>query len=249
VAKYDAVSEFSDDALFGGRVSLRQPKKGRGYRANVDALILAAFAGTGRRAKLAYDLGAGSGAVGLSLLALDAAQGVVFVDVDEASCDAARENLETNGWVPRGEVLRADVARLSHAAVELVVCNPPYVAPGRGRLPKHAAIARARSGELAPFVEAARRLLGRRARACFVYPAQDLGALFVALTHAGLVPKRLRAVHADASAPARIVLIEACPGKPGGLCVEPPLVEREGRGYTSDMRRVLAGELGRVRRR
>jgi tRNA1Val (adenine37-N6)-methyltransferase len=239
--QYAVTPLFTDDALFGGRVALRQAARGSGYRANVDALLLAAFAGKGRRAKTACDLGAGAGAVGLCLLSLDAAEHVVFVDVDEASCEAARNNLETNGWDERGEVLQADVARLSHAAVDLVVCNPPYVAPGRGRVPKRLATARARSGELAPFARATRRLLGRRARACFVYPAQELGALWLALTGAGLIPKRLRAVHTEANAPARVVLVEAGPGKPGGLSVEPPLIERNAGGYSSEMMLLLAG--------
>jgi tRNA1Val (adenine37-N6)-methyltransferase len=236
------VTELSDDALFGGRVTLRQPRRGAGYRTNVDALLLAAFAAQGRRAKLAVDLGAGSGAVGLSLLFFDRAEKVILVDIDRAATEAARANLVENGWTERGAVVHADVARLPRGAAELVVCNPPYVAPGRGRLPKHPATARARSGELASFTRAARALLGKRARACFVYPARELGALWVALHASGLVPKRLRAVHADAASPARIVLVEACAAKPGGLAVEPPLVERDAGGYTAEMRAIVAGE-------
>jgi tRNA1Val (adenine37-N6)-methyltransferase len=260
VAEHDAVnasftalvpSPFTDDALFGGRVALRQPAKGEGYRANVDALLLAAFARSERVSKLAYDLGAGSGAVGLALLALAATERVVLVEADGAASEAARANLETNGWADRGEVLACDVgdaARLPPAGADLVVCNPPYVAPGKGRAPKRPGTARARSGELVPFTRAARRVLGRRARACFVYPARELGALWSALLDAGLVPKRLRAVHADANARARIVLVEACPGKPGGLSIEPPFVEREGGRYTAEMALLLDGALTTSRR-
>jgi tRNA1Val (adenine37-N6)-methyltransferase len=177
--------------------------------------------------------------VGLSLLQLDATEKVTFVEEDPAAVEAARANLEANGWARRGDVVRADVARLPPASADLVVCNPPYFAPGRGRLPKRPANARARSGDLGPFVQAARRLLGRRARACLVYPARELGALWVALAEAGLVPKRLRAVHANAKALARVVLVEACVGKPGGLLVEPPLIERGRSGYTREMRTLL----------
>jgi len=38
----------SADALFGGGLKLFQPAAGFGYRANVDAILLAAFAGRGR---------------------------------------------------------------------------------------------------------------------------------------------------------------------------------------------------------
>src|SRR5579871_1698704 len=85
--------EATQDALFGGSVVLFQPPRGAGYRTNVDALLLAAFAAAPtpgnaalvvparagdrgvrqpplrpRSAPVAFDLGAGVGAVGLALL-------------------------------------------------------------------------------------------------------------------------------------------------------------------------------------
>jgi tRNA1Val (adenine37-N6)-methyltransferase len=231
------------DALFGGRVALHQPARGEGYRANVDALLLAAFAKGTRRAKLAYDLGAGAGAVALSLLQFDAAERVVMVEIDETPSEAARTNLFANGWAERGEVVQTDVRDLEPGAyrADLVVCNPPYVAPGRGRVSESGARARARNGDLGVFVRAARNVLGRRARACFVYPAHELGALWCALTAAGLEPKRLRTVHATDSSPARVVLVEARPAKPGGLVLEAPLVERSGGHYSSEVLAMLGG--------
>ena len=233
----------SVDALFGGRVALHQPARGEGYRANVDALLLAAFAKGARPAKVAYDLGAGVGAVGLSLLQFDAAERVVMVEVDEISSETARENLAANGWAAQGEVVNTDVRTLEPDAgrADLVVCNPPYVPPGRGRISEVREKARARSGELDIFTRAARSVLGRRARACFVYPAHDLGALWCSLTAAGLEPKRLRTVHATDTSPARIVLVEARPAKPGGLVLEPPLVERSGGHYSPEVLAMLGG--------
>jgi tRNA1Val (adenine37-N6)-methyltransferase len=234
----------SQDALFGGRIALAQPARGEGYRVNVDALLLAAFAARGRRARLAVDLGAGSGAVALSLLHFDAAERVVLVEIDAAASDAARANLEANGWQGRGEVLSCDARALPpRTGADLVVCNPPYVAPARGRLPRRPEVARARSGDLSVFTQAARSAMGRRARACFVYPAGELHALWSALRETGLEPKRVRPVHPDATAPARIVLVEARAAKPGGLTIDPALVERDARGYTRELRSLLDGSL------
>jgi tRNA1Val (adenine37-N6)-methyltransferase len=259
--------EATQDALFGGSVVLFQPPRGSGYRTNVDALLLAAFAaspllvpgvaalagqgGQGRLvpqapsrprpAPVAFDLGAGVGAVGLALLRFGAARRVVFVEIDELAAAMARRNLDANGWTDRGEIVRGDVADVGRARqgeASLVVCNPPYIAPGRGRV--SAAEARARSGEIDGFVEAARQLAGQRARVCFVYPAAELGALHTALTSEGLHPKRVRFVHGTPAAPARIVLVEARAGRPGGLHVMPPLVERSARGYTPEMETLLA---------
>jgi tRNA1Val (adenine37-N6)-methyltransferase len=250
--------EATQDALFGGSVVLFQPPRGAGYRTNVDALLLAAFAAVPapahashgavtlapsrpRTAPVAFDLGAGVGAVGLALLRFGAAKRVVLVEIDELAAAMARRNLDANGWTDRGEVVRADVsdvARSRQGEASLVVCNPPYFAPGRGRVSP--AEARARCGPVEVFVEAARQLAGRRARVCFVYPAADLGELYTTLTCEGLHPKRVRFVHGTPGAPARVVLVEARAGRPGGLCVMPPLVERSARGYTPEMETLLA---------
>jgi tRNA1Val (adenine37-N6)-methyltransferase len=240
--------EATQDSLFGGSVVLYQPPRGAGYRTNVDALLLAGFASSPsdtqrppRSAALAFDLGAGVGAVGLSLLRFGAARRVVLVEIDEQPAAMARRNLDANGWTDRGEVVRGDVrdvARTRRGQASLVVCNPPYVSPGRGRVA--AAEVRARSGRLSTFVEAARQLAGRKARVCFVYPAQELAFLLSTLADEGLHAKRLRFVHAMPDSPARVALVEAVAGRAGGLRVTPPLVERGPRGYTSEMQALLA---------
>lgn len=215
-------------ALFGGKVTLHQPPPGTGYRVNVDALHLAHFAGV-RRARAAVDLGSGVGAVSLALIHANAVERVRMIEIDPRAAEYARKNLVDNGWTERGDVVCADVMRAARewpGSADLVVCNPPYVEPGRGRAPKEPSRARARAGQLAGFVEAARLFLARRGRACFVYPANELATLLETLRKSGLEPKRMRAVHSSASRPARVVMVEAQPAKRGGLSIEPPLVER-----------------------
>jgi tRNA1Val (adenine37-N6)-methyltransferase len=230
-----AANPSSTDTLFGGRVALAQPARGRGYRVNVDAVLLGAFAaGTllaeprrVRRSRAAFDLGAGVGAVGLTLLHLDAAAHVTMVEVDEALAELARANASANAWGDRIDVVCADVGdarALTAGAADLVVCNPPYVEPGRGRAPSPVR-ARAKSGSLGVFLDAARRLAGRRARVCVIYPAIEATTLLTELRARGLEPKRLRAVHGRARDPARVVLVECVAGRPGGLVLEPPLIE------------------------
>lgn len=243
----------TQDTLFGGRVALAQPARGGAYRVNVDALLLAAFAAgrleafaargpseteteteivtapprRARQARRAFDLGAGVGAVGLSLLHLDGAEHVTMVEIDPALAALAEVNAESNGWTDRIRVVRADLgdtAALPAGAADLVVCNPPYVEPGRGRAPSPSR-ARARSGSLAVFLDAARRLAGRRARVCFVYPAIEATTLLLELRARGLEPKRLRPIHGRAHDQARVILVECVAGRPGGLSIEPPVVE------------------------
>jgi tRNA1Val (adenine37-N6)-methyltransferase len=155
-----------------------------------------------------------------------------MIDVDEQLCELARENARANGWSDRIEVACGDAratARAHAGGADLVVCNPPYVPEGRGRPPLRAT-RRSKQGPTTTFLDAARALLGRRARACFVYPALETTTFFVDLRARGLEPKRVRAVHAAHAAPARVLLVECVAGKPGGLRVEPPLFETDAKG-------------------
>ncbi|MBX3231723.1 MAG: methyltransferase [Labilithrix sp.] len=258
-----AEADTTDDTLFDGALRLRQPARKKGYRVNVDALLLAAFAGanepvredrarrllaTGgatattavRRVRHAVDLGAGVGAVGLALLHLGAAARVTFVEIEPELAALAAWNAEANGWAERAQTVNADVraamTRL-RAGADLVVCNPPYVSPGRGRVP---AVGRgARVGDLDVFLRAARAVAGRRARIAFVYPAIEATTLLTSMRALGLEPKRLRLVHARITEPARVVLVEAAAGKPGGLVIEPPLVELEGPRRSAELAALL----------
>lgn len=240
------MAEVTHDALLGGRVALAQPA--RGYRVNVDAVLLAAFAAGAlgvaagarprRRARMMLDLGAGVGGVALTALALGAAERATLVELEERYATLARENVRANGLEDRAEVIFADVRaatkRLAGLA-DLVVANPPYVAPGRGR-PAAAERAGARSGSLDAFLDAARTGLGARGRVCLVYPAIETTTLLGGLRARGLEPKRLALVHAKPDAAARVVLVEALAGKAGGLVVAPPVVET-----APDVRHVVKG--------
>ena len=229
------------DTLFEGTLTLHQPARGEGYRVNVDAVLLAWFAGEPRVAEVAVDLGAGVGAVALSMLYRNRVRKVVLVEKDAALSKLSAQNLLANGWGDRGEALCLDLAwkdALPKLGATLIVSNPPYHLPGRGRAPQVAEGARV--GELTVFTRAARRALGPRGRACFVYPASELGLLLDALRADGLEPKRLTFVHSGPTEPARVALVESLPAKPGGLVVTPPLIERTGSGPSSVLAQILA---------
>jgi tRNA1Val (adenine37-N6)-methyltransferase len=229
-----ANGRVDEDALFEGRLKLYQPARGFGYRTNVDALLLAAFACRGKRAaRLVVDLGAGVGALGLSLLHFRAARRVEFIEKDALAAELCARNLAANGWHEVGAVIVGDLAdsleklapRLLHRA-DLVVANPPYFddeAPHRSS--KVAVSSPARRGRLAPFLRAAIDAMGRRARFCLVYPATELLGTMAKARELGLVAKRLRFVHGRPNRPARVALVELVFAKDGGLVVEPAMVE------------------------
>jgi methylase of polypeptide subunit release factors len=78
-------------------------------------------------AKLAFDIGAGTGVLS-AVLAHRGLQGVLATDMDERALGCARANVERLGLVGQVEVVRADLYPEGRA--DLVVCNPPWL-PGK----------------------------------------------------------------------------------------------------------------------
>ncbi|HEY6556494.1 MAG TPA: methyltransferase [Polyangiaceae bacterium] len=234
--------ELTHDALFGGAVEFWQPT--RGYRVNIDSILLAAFAAQ-RPPTTTLDLGAGVGAVTLALNHLGAVARGVLVECEPDLARLAERNLRDAAL--DASVLVLDLAQHAlpqelQAEVDLVVCNPPFFEPGQVRPPLNGAERRARSGELDPFLAAAAYALsGKRARACFAYPARALERFLDCSRQHGLVAKRLRFVHSDRSQPARLCLVEVRRARPGGLVVEAPLYEWEAQQVRSRELALLTG--------
>ncbi|MDO8900954.1 MAG: methyltransferase [Phenylobacterium sp.] len=123
-APLDAVTE---NRLMGGRVTLRQPA--RGYRAGLDAALLAAACDAGPGARV---LEAGCGAGGVLMAAAVRCPGATFLGVerDPIAAALARENAALNGLSAQIEVLTGDVAAgfaaLGHPVFDAVLANPPF---------------------------------------------------------------------------------------------------------------------------
>jgi len=230
-----ASAATTTDTLLGGALRLLQPKAG--YRVNVDSLLLVAFAGE-RRVDHAVDLGAGVGALGLLALQRGIAKRALLVEADPKLVLLARENLRRGGFDGEARELDLTKARLRDCAVPLVLCNPPYY-PAHSHRPAAPSRAGARSGELFPFLQAAAAAVARKTgRALFSYPAPQLADLLRGAESVGLVPKRLRFVHAREDKPARLALLELRAARPGGLVVEPPLIEWLGRRRSPELLRI-----------
>ncbi len=220
------------DALFGGRLALLQPEAGP--RTTIDSVLLAAFAAQVLSGRRVLDLGAGVGALALCAWHLGLGQQLELVEWDPELAALAELNAAAASAPARVHV--AEVASLPPAlvsGVDVVLCNPPYFAPGTTRPPSGPRALRAEVGELGPFLRATSQALGPRGRAAFAYPTQSLAELLRQAAELGLMPKRLRFVHPTADAPARLALVELKPARPGGLAVESPLVEWQATGVRS----------------
>ncbi len=140
----DGELDLTDDAFLGGQLHVLQPRKG--YRAGLDAVLLAAAAPlAAAEVGTVIDAGAGVGTVGLCIARRIVGVRGVLVERDPKLSALARANAARNGFAGRVEVVEADLARggaLAHEAgavlglapgsIDHAVANPPYFATGTG---------------------------------------------------------------------------------------------------------------------
>jgi tRNA1(Val) A37 N6-methylase TrmN6 len=180
----------SEDAVLGGRLVVRQPK--RGHRFGHDAILLAA-ATSAHPGEHAVDLGAGVGAAGLALARRVEGLAVTLVDIDPALVALAQENAARNRLAERVRAVCLDVegpaaafaaAGLPEGAATHVLMNPPFnpvehnPSPDRDRRQAHAASPET----LRKFVSAAERLLRPQGTLTLIWRADGLDAVLAALS-------------------------------------------------------------------
>src|SRR6202035_3263460 len=94
----EGLGALTEDALLGGALRLRQPR--RGHRVGHDAVLLAA-ACPAHGGEHVVDLGAGVGAAALALAARAADIAVTLVEIDPDLAALAAANAQLNGWAAR----------------------------------------------------------------------------------------------------------------------------------------------------
>ena len=219
------------DELSGYGLRLVQPR--HGYRFSLDPLLLADFAGV-RRGERAVDLGTGCGVVALLLARLERSCTVTGVEFQPAMAQIATRNVVLNDLSARIDIVSADVVSLKVRfpvdSFDLVVSNPPYRRPGTGKVSPRQGRDDARhetSATLADFLAAAKFLVKPSGRICFIYHTCRLAELMAQAALQKLGVLRLRLVHGNSTADARMFLVELVKGRVGELRVEPPLIVRD----------------------
>jgi tRNA1(Val) A37 N6-methylase TrmN6 len=238
----DAVTE---DRLLDGRLTLRQPA--RGYRAGVDAALLAAAcdAGPGQRV---LEAGCGPGAVLLAAAARRPDVAFTGVERDPAALALARENIAVNRMSEQVNVILGDVgqrfASLRLPAFDAVLANPPFFDdPGALRSPsperRGAWIA---DDGLAAWIGFLSKAVREGGTITVIHRADRLADLLAALApKAGSV--QVRPIHPFADAPAKRVLVRAVKTGKAPLQLLPPLVlhDRDGGKHRPEVEAILRG--------
>lgn len=217
---------------------LRLIQKTDGITFGTDALLLAGYIGGGYTDAL--ELGVGSGILSLLLLTREKVRKVCALDVQEDYVSLAKRNAALNGLSDRMSVHLCDVRDFVPEAgktYDLVFTNPPYMRRGAGyeNPTERKNIARREvHGTIDDFLRAAGRALSYGGTFAAVYRPDRLVSLFTAMRSAGIEPKRLTFVHADADASPSLVLVEGRRGGGEGLTVTSPLFLFADKAHTTD---------------
>lgn len=236
----------TEDRLLDGRVRLLQPA--RGYRAGLDAALLAAAcdAGPGQRV---IEAGCGAGGALLAAAVRRPEASFTGVERDETARVLAQQNVALNGLEGRVEILAGDVnvpfAKLGLAPFDAVIANPPFFddpAALRAPSPEKTSAWMAEGGLAAwtPFLTKAVREGGT---ITVIHRADRLADLLDLLS-AKAGSFQIRPVHPHVDEPAKRVLVRAVKTGKAPLKLLPPLVlhERGGAKHTAEAEAVLRGE-------
>ena len=225
-----AVDPTSEDALLGGKLTLRQPL--RGHRFGHDAVLLAA-ATPARKGEHAIELGAGVGAAGLALARRVEGVAVTLIELDPDLAALARENAARNALAERVRVVCLDVAApaaqfddagLAGDSVDHVLMNPPFNAPHNPSPDQARRLAHAASpGTLSRWIASAARLLRPQGVLTLIWRADGLTDLVLALA-SGFGAIAILPVYPRPGAAAIRVLVRAAKASNAPLSLLPGLV-------------------------
>ena len=248
----DAIGETVLDELLGGKLKLRQPRKG--HRAGTDAILLAAA--TPVCGDL-IDLGAGVGTAGLAV-ALRQPQTVVrLVEKDPAVARLAQENIGLNGLAGRVEAIAADAldaadrrrAGIAEASADVVICNPPFysaasvrISPDARRAAAHVVNDEACGGLVEPWLRCFAALTRPSGRMVLIHRVEALGDILRAC-EGRFGDLAVRPIHPRADAPALRLLVSGIKGSRAPLRLLPGFVLHQQNGdFSLEAEAVNRGE-------
>jgi tRNA1(Val) A37 N6-methylase TrmN6 len=232
--------DVTEDTVLGGRLHLRQPR--RGHRVGHDAILLAAATG-GAYAERAVEFGAGVGGAGLALARRIPGLKLALVEIDPALCELARQNVILNRMDERVTIVRRDVEQpdlfsldgLTPGEADRVLMNPPFNDPARQQAspePDRERAHAARPDTLEKWVAAAARALSPRGVLTIIWRADGLADVLNALSRDfGAVT--VLPVHPRPLAPAIRVLVRASKAGKAPLALLPGLELNDAQGRPS----------------
>ena len=177
---------FTEDALLGGRVRLRQPRDG--FRAAIDSVLLAA-ATPAAAGDSVFEPGAGAGAAALCLARRIEGVRVIGIELQSDLVRLAGDNARLNGLGDRFDVVVGDIAhpppRIQPGGFAHAMMNPPHLVAERTHvspLRRRASANTEGVSSLAMWLDAGLRMLVRGGTLTLIHRADRLDEI-LALLH------------------------------------------------------------------
>lgn len=241
-----AQTQVVESALLGGRVRLLQPA--RGYRAGMDAALLAA-AVAARPGQRLFEAGCGAGAVLMQVAARCPDVILTGLERDPEAAALARRNVALNGVEDRATIVTADVAAgfraLKLPPCDWAVSNPPFFddetalrAPSPGK--RGAWIA---DDGLVAWTDILLSAVKDGGRILMIHRADRLADI-LSLLGAKAGSFAILPIQPFANQPAKRVLVRAIKRGKAPLALLPALVlhDRSGAKHTAEAEAILKGE-------
>lgn len=215
-----------------------------GLTFGTDALLLAGY--INGKYKRGVELGGGTGIISMLLLARGKIEKIDCVEIQDEFAELIGRNAEHNNFSDRLFPICCDVRDYrSDKEFEIVFTNPPYMktTSGKSNLDDKKNLARHEvAGTIFDFCRAASKALKYGGSFAVVYRPDRLIDLIDAMRKAGLEPKRMTYVHANAASEPSMVLIEAKKGGKCGLKLTRPLLiykNKDNKEYSEDMSYIM----------
>ncbi|MEQ1709379.1 MAG: methyltransferase [Terricaulis sp.] len=240
-------ANFTEDAILGGRLRVRQPA--RGYRVNLDTILLAAAVEAKPGARL-MEAGCGVGAALLAVAMRTPGATLVGIERDANMAAIARENVALNAMGDRVEIVTGDALERSanggvpRGVFDGVFFNPPFDEPGEGRAPAATrAYAHVADAPIDAWVAALADRLRGGAALTLIHRAAKLSEILAAF-EGRLGGVEIIPIHPRAGEPAKRVLARARKGSRAPLRLLPGLALHDASGakYAPEVDALLRGE-------
>lgn len=220
------------------------------FKPSTDSFLLGSFPPL-RRSWRVCDLGAGTGLLGLLLLAREPSLTVTGLELSPAACALAERTAAANVLTGRLVTLPCDLRerqQLPQAGTfDLAVSNPPYFPAGGGKtaLGSRGDARSELTCTMAQLCGAASYLLRSGGQFCLVYRPERLAELLETLRRYRLEPKVLRFVQKNGVSAPSLVLLACRKDGRTGLTVQPPLLLQNADGTeTEELRRIYFKDKG-----
>jgi tRNA1(Val) A37 N6-methylase TrmN6 len=241
---------LTDDAVLGGRLRLKQ--KRRGHRVGHDAILLAAATGAHPGDRV-VEFGSGVGAAGLALAVRVPDVEVTLLEIDPELARIAAENIVRNALDQRVRALVLDVTAppdefaacgITPGTFDRVLMNPPFNNAARQNVspdPNRRAAHTGGENTLSDWIGAAARVLHSAGTLTLIWRADGLADVLAGLDRdfGGIA---MMPIHGRAGHPAIRILVRAGKGSHAPFTLLPSLLLNDEAGRpTEEAEAVLRG--------